>query len=247
MPADQETIRYTGFYGTDRNGKPFLSREVLGGGSGGRYYADGNDAIHIVPDSRNQPAEFTETRFPLLVEQLALRTDSGGAGKRRGGLGYDKHYRALVDCRTIVTADRVRLGCYGLNGGKAGKPFCVTIDIEGTPRDLGGLVDGEPVRAGEIVRVVTTGGGGWGDPLEREPELVQRDVIEGKVSPAAARADYGVALKPDGEDSFTVDAVQTSALREKQKSGQVRENSMIDRGSGFEKMIRGEVKPWVRS
>ncbi|MBV8243063.1 MAG: hydantoinase B/oxoprolinase family protein, partial [Hyphomicrobiales bacterium] len=61
MPADQETIRYTGFYGTDAAGKPFLSREVLGGGSGGRYYADGNDVIHIVPDSRNQPAEFTET------------------------------------------------------------------------------------------------------------------------------------------------------------------------------------------
>ena len=87
-----------------------MSREVLGGGSGGRYYADGNDAIHIVPDSRNQPAEFTETRFPLLVEKLALRTDSGGAGMRRGGLGYDKHYRPLVDCRVIVTADRVRLG-----------------------------------------------------------------------------------------------------------------------------------------
>ena len=120
MPADQETIRYTGFFGIDHDGKPFLSREVLGGGSGGRYYADGNDAIHIVPDSRNQPAEFTETRFPLLVEKLALRTDSGGAGKRRGGLGYEKHYRALVDCRTIVTADRVRLGCYGVNGGKAG-------------------------------------------------------------------------------------------------------------------------------
>jgi hypothetical protein len=64
MPADQETIRYTGFYGRDLDGTPFLSREVLGGGSAGRYYADGNDAIHIVPDSRNQPAEFTETRFP---------------------------------------------------------------------------------------------------------------------------------------------------------------------------------------
>ena len=144
---------------------------MLGGGSGGRYYADGNDAIHIVPDSRNQPAEFTETRFPLLVEKLALRADSGGAGKRRGGLGYEKHYRALVDCRTIVTADRVRLGCYGVNGGKAGLPFCVTVDIEGTPRDLGGLVDGEPVLAGQIVRVLTTGGGGWGDAFEREPDL----------------------------------------------------------------------------
>ena len=219
MPADQETIRYTGFYGADRNGKPFLSREVLGGGSGGRYYADGNDAIHIVPDSRNQPAEFTETRFPLLVEKLALRTDSGGAGKRRGGLGYDKHYRALVDCRTIVTADRVRLGCYGLNGGKAGTPFCVTVDAAGTPRELGGLVDGEPVLAGQIVRVVTTGGGGWGDPLEREPELVQRDVIEGKVSLEAARDEYGVVLRsPAAKVRSWSTQPATAALRAKLQS-----------------------------
>ena len=246
MPADQETIRYTGFYGTDRNGKPFLSREVLGGGSGGRYYADGNDAIHIVPDSRNQPAEFTETRFPVLVEKLALRTDSGGAGKRRGGLGYEKHYRALVDCRTIVTADRVRLGCYGVNGGKAGQPFCVTVDAEGTAHDLGGLVDGEPVLAGQIVRVVTTGGGGWGDPLEREAELVQRDVIEGKVSLGAAREEYGVVLDGDVE-TCTVNAEATAALREKLKAGRRGEPPMIDRGSGFEKMLRGEVKPWTRS
>ena len=247
MPADQETIRYTGFYGTDRNGKSFLSREVLGGGSGGRYYADGNDAIHIVPDSRNQPAEFTETRFPVLVEKLALRTDSGGAGKRRGGLGYDKHYRALVDCRTIVTADRVRLGCYGVNGGKAGTPFCVTIDAEGTPHELGGLVDGEPVLAGQVVRVVTTGGGGWGDPLEREPELVQRDVIEGKVSLEAARDDYGVVLREaDGKDPFVIDeAGDGGAAREAQSRAQ-EQPPMIDRGDGFEKMMRGEVKPWVR-
>jgi N-methylhydantoinase B len=248
MPADQETIRYTGFYGTDRNGKPFLSREVLGGGSGGRYYADGNDAIHIVPDSRNQPAEFTETRFPVLVEKLALRTDSGGAGKRRGGLGYDKHYRALVDCRTIVTADRVRLGCYGLNGGAAGLPFCVTVDAEGTPHDLGGLVDGEPVHAGEIVRVVTTGGGGWGDPLEREPDWVARDVIEDKVSGAAARDDYGVVLTlGETKTSLVVDAAATSALRAKLKAARTNEPPMIDRGAGFEKMIRGEVKPWTRT
>jgi N-methylhydantoinase B len=212
MPADQETIRYTGFYGTDLSGKSFLSREVLGGGSGGRYYADGNDAIHIVPDSRNQPAEFTETRFPLLVEKLALRTDSGGPGKRRGGLGYEKHYRALVDCRTIVTADRVRLGCYGVNGGKAGLPFCVTIDVNGAPRDLGGLVDGEPVLAGQIVRVRTTGGGGWGEPLEREPEWVLRDVIDGMVSAAAVGDDYGVVLSGTSSE-LAVDEQATQMLR----------------------------------
>ncbi|HVL35892.1 MAG TPA: hydantoinase B/oxoprolinase family protein [Burkholderiales bacterium] len=237
MPADQETIRYSGFYGRDADGKPFLSREVLGGGSGGRSYADGNDAIHIVPDSRNQPAEFTETRFPVLVEKLALRTDSGGAGKRRGGLGYEKHYRVLVDCRTIVTADRVRLGCYGVAGGKAGQPFCVTVDLEGAPRDLGGLVDGEPLAAGQVMRVVTTGGGGWGDPLEREPDLVALDVLQGKVSLTAARRDYGVVLEErDGE--WRVDAARTAALRAELRAGRHAPLPLIDRGPGYESMRR---------
>jgi N-methylhydantoinase B len=220
---------------------------VLGGGSGGRYYADGNDAIHIVPDSRNQPAEFTETRFPLLVEKLALRTDSGGAGKRRGGLGYEKHYRALVDCRTIVTADRVRLGCYGVNGGKAGQPFCVTVDVSGTARDLGGLVDGEPVLKGQVVRVVTTGGGGWGDPLEREPELVLRDVTEGRVSLAAARDSYGVIVtQGDDPDGYDIDAPATAERRMTLRAKRRSPLPMIDRGEGYEQMLRGECAPRMR-
>jgi N-methylhydantoinase B len=247
MPADQETIRYTGFFGTDVDGKPFLSREVLGGGSGGRYYADGNDAIHIVPDSRNQPAEFTETRFPLLVEKLALRTDSGGAGLRRGGQGYEKHYRALVDCRTIVTADRVRLGCYGLNGGKAGQPFCVTVDAEGESYDLGGLVDGEPVLKGQVVRVVTTGGGGWGDPLMREPELVLRDVVENRVSLASAEADYGVVFAAaEGAGQPAIDEAATRLRRAELAKMRTSPPGMIDRGEGYEKMLRGEHRPRMR-
>ena len=198
-----------------------------------------------MPDSRNQPAEFTETRFPLLVEKLALRTDSGGAGQRRGGLGYEKHYRALVDCRTIVTADRVRLGCYGVNGGKAGQPFCVTVDIEGDARELGGLVDGESVLAGQVVRVVTTGGGGWGDPLEREPELVCADVSEGRVSPEAARADYGVVLVADGDD-YLVDEAATVRLRNELRTKRNGTLPAIDRGEGYEKMLRGECAPRMR-
>ncbi len=237
MPADQETIRYTGFYGNDPDGRPFLSREVLGGGSGGRHYADGNDAIHIVPDSRNQPAEFTENRFPVIVEKLALSPDSGGAGKRRGGLGYEKHYRVLVDCHTIVTADRVRLGCYGVNGGRAGKPFCVTVDLYGRAKDLGGLVDGEPLAAGQVLRVVTTGGGGWGDPLEREPELVQGDVSEGKVSPGAARDEYGVALVP-GEGEYAIDRPGTEKLRATLRAARRGPLPMIDRGPGYERMVK---------
>ncbi len=243
MPADQETIRYSGFYGNDLNGVPFLSREVLGGGSGGRSYADGNDAIHIVPDSRNQPAEFTENRFPIIVEKLALRTDSGGAGLRRGGLGYEKHYRVLVDCHTIVTADRVRLGCYGVNGGKAGQPFCVTVDLHGKPKDLGGLVDGEPLKAGQTMRVVTTGGGGWGDPLEREPELVRIDVEQGKVSRKAARDDYGVVLRAAKvAGGFRIDDKATGTLRETLRAKRTGPLPMIDRGPGYEKLRQTVAK-----
>ncbi len=142
----------------------------------------------------------------------------------------------------------MRLGCYGLNGGKAGTPFCVTVDALGNAHDLGGLVDGEPILAGQIVRVVTTGGGGWGDPLEREPEFVESDVVEGKVSLAAARDDYGVVLKADGsENDFSVHVEETRFLRAKLKSARASELPMINRGEGFEKMIRGEVKPWTRT
>jgi N-methylhydantoinase B len=243
MPADQETIRYTGFYGKDAAGKPFLSREVLGGGSGGRHYADGNDVIHIVPDSRNQPAEFTETRFPLLVERLGLRTDSGGAGQRRGGLGYEKHYRALVDCHTIVTADRVRLGCYGLNGGSAGLPFCVTVDAEGKAKRLGGLVDGEPVKAGQVVQVHTTGGGGWGDALTRESGLVLADVIQGKVSPAAARRDYGVVLRRGKlAGDWRIDEAATVRLRARLRKARRGKPQMIDRGPDYEILAAAQRK-----
>ena len=230
MPADQETIRYTGFYGTDLQGQPFLSREVLGGGSGGRHYADGNDAIHIVPDSRNQPAEYTETKFPLLVEKLALRIDSGGAGKRRGGLGYDKHYRALVDCYAIVTADRVKLGCYGVSGGRAGKPFLATVDPEGQATRLGGLVDGVFVAAGTVLQVETTGGGGWGDPLEREADKVLQDLCEGRVSRAAAHDDYGVVLGAVAGQPLQIDAPATESRRTAIRAARTAPLPMIDRG-----------------
>ena len=84
-------------------------------------------AGHDAANSRNQPAEFTETRFPVLVEKLGLSVDSGGAGKRRGGLGYDKHYRALVDCHTIVTADLRGDGRDAIIAGFRGKPQRVHV------------------------------------------------------------------------------------------------------------------------
>jgi N-methylhydantoinase B len=106
-------------------------------------------------------------------------------------------------------------------------------------RDLGGLVDGEPVLAGQVVRVVTTGGGGWGDPLEREPELVRRDVVDGKVSATAARGDYGVVLRQDRKSgSCEVDAAATNKLRARLRARRKGPPAMIDRGTGYDAMTR---------
>jgi N-methylhydantoinase B len=195
MPADQETIRYTGVYGHDLDDNPYLMREVLGGGSGGRHYADGEDTIHVVPDSRNLPTEFSEGRFPFIVERLGLAIDSGGPGRYRGGCGYDKHIRMLRDASFMSIADRSILACWGVNGGRAGRSFEVTIDVDGlNERLVDALADAESVAAGEVIRIRTTGGGGWGDPLDRPYDEVARDVAWGKVSVRGARADYGVVL-----------------------------------------------------
>jgi len=217
MPADQETIRYWGIHGLDETGRWYLLREVLGGGSGGRFYADGSDVIHIVPDSKNLPAEFAETRFPVIVEKLALATDSGGPGKRRGGLGYDKHIRLLRDAWFVSTADRARLGCYGIAGGMAGLPYQASVD----GRPLPGMNDDAPMAAGTLLRLRTTGGGGWGDPFEREPELVLLDVVRGLVSVESAERDYGVVVR-DG---------QVAELKRPP-----RPRPFLDRGPGYDKM-----------
>jgi N-methylhydantoinase B len=239
MPADQETIRYTGVYGEDLDGQPYLMREVLGGGSGGRYYADGEDTIHVVPDSRNLPSEFSESRFPFVVESLGLAVDSGGPGRYRGGLGYDKRIRMLKDASFMSIADRSILACWGVKGGKAGRPFDVTIDPGGpNERTVDALADDEPVRAGEVIRIRTTGGGGWGDPLERPHEEVVRDVRWGKVSLDGARRDYGVVLTGTPEEPV-LDAAATEALRQQMRGARPAERPFFDRGPGYARLAGG--------
>jgi len=97
-----------------------------------------------------------------------------------------------------------------------------------------------------VVRVVTTGGGGWGDPLAREGELVLRDVIEGKVTRAAARAEYGVVVAGDGDDA-TLDQAATDQLRAEMKVQRTAPPPMIHRGEGYEQMLRGECAPRMRA
>ena len=240
MPADQETIRYTGVHGEDAEGRPYLMREVLGGGSGGRPYADGEDTIHVVPDSRNLPTEFTESRFPFRVERLSLAVDSGGPGEHRGGLGYEKHLRMLRDGHFMSIADRSILSCWGVSGGRAGRPFEVVIDPGGPKeRVVDALADAEPVRAGEVIRIRTTGGGGWGNPLRRDPALVVRDVRWQKVSVAGALGDYGVVVTGSVEDDdLTWDEAATVQRRTERAAGRG-EQPFFDRGPGYERLSGG--------
>ncbi|MFQ5914719.1 MAG: hydantoinase B/oxoprolinase family protein [Nitrospinota bacterium] len=235
MPADQETIRIWGLHGWNEEGDFFLFREVLGGGSGGRYYADGSDAIHVVPNSRNLPAEFSESRYPVRVETLALCPDSGGPGMRRGGLGYLKEFTVLSDASIFSLADRSKLACWGVKGGKAGGTYKLILN-PGTKREkvLPALCDDVPVKKGERIRVITTGGGGWGDPLEREVERVQLDVIQGKVTGERAKKEYGVVIGA-GQDC-PVDGRATEALRKRLRRS--RKTSFIDRGEYYERVVR---------
>lgn len=241
MPADQETIRYTGVYGDDLDGESYLMREVLGGGSGGRYYADGEDTIHVVPDSRNLPTEFTESRFPFRVERLGLAVDSGGAGRYRGGLGYEKQIRMLKDANFMSIADRSILACWGLKGGKAGASFSVTIDAGGpNEREIDALADAAPVLKGEIIRIRTTGGGGWGDPLERPFAEVERDLRWGKISFSGARADYGV-IATGSKDEPLIDAAASTALRATLRLTRTGEEPFFDRGPGYAQLSGGRL------
>ena len=185
-----------GFHGTDDERPAVPDARGAGRRLGGRPWADGSDTIHVVPDSKNLPVEFTETRFPLRVEHLALAPDSGGPGKRRGGLGYRKEIRVLRDAAFLSVADRSILSCWGLKGGQAGKPFRVTVDP-------GGPNAARPRRARR--RRATAGGHPGAHRHDRRRRLgrsagararagrARREPGQGQPS-ASARDDYGVVL-----------------------------------------------------
>ncbi len=242
MPADHETIRIWGLHGYRTLGDFYLFREVLGGGGPGRPWADGSDVVHIVPNSRNLPAEFSEQRYPVIIEKLGLACDSGGAGFRRGGFGYDKRIRALTDCKLLSNADRAMLNTYGVNGGKHGQTYEISITgADGRSTVLPGMCDNIDVKAGSTVRVVTTGGGGWGDPLAREPERVRYDVECSLVSVEAAREEYGVVLEP-ANGRIGVDEAATLRRREAMRA---KRNALplFDRGAFFrDRKESGEIR-----
>ena len=195
------------------DGQYLYFSEGIGSGQGARPTGDGLNVIYF-RDQRNYPLEFEEGEFPLRVEQYAIRPDSGGPGLYRGGCGVIRDVRVLVDCTMSTRMDNVRFPCFGLNGGRAGQPGRFVLN-SGTPeeREVSPAGEGIQVRAGDLLRAETGGGGGWGHPFDRDPRDVVNDVLGGFVTRAAAESSYGVVLTT----SMELDREQTEALRSRNR------------------------------
>jgi N-methylhydantoinase B len=191
--------------------QPILCIEGLGVGLGARPFADGIDAIYYIAQE-NYPVEYVEKDFPLRIEQYAMRPDSGGPGLYRGGCGIIRDVRVLCDTAELATRmENTKFPPYGVAGGMAGRPGKIVLN-PGTPaeNEVPPVDDGMQLKAGDVVRLMTCGGGGWGDPYRRDPMLVRQDVACGFVSVQGALDDYGVILDPL---TFEVDKTATEERR----------------------------------
>ncbi|WP_313694019.1 hydantoinase B/oxoprolinase family protein [Halorarum halobium] len=202
VAACQGTMNNVTFGGTDpRDDAPYAFYETQGGGFGGRAIGDGMDGVHVhMSNTLNTPAEVLETAYPLRVERYALRPDSGGAGEFRGGLGLRRDIRVRDhEARFSLLAERHESRPYGLAGGDPGaNGAAYLVDDDGDEREKLPAKHTRDLPAGSVVSVRTPGGGGYGDPADRDPEAVARDLRLGKLSPALAREAYG--YDPEGDE-----------------------------------------------
>ena len=177
------------------SGRYFINYENLAGGQGARCNADGMDVVMInMTNTSNLPIEAMEMEFPVRIERYELVTDSGGAGKFRGGLGILRDMRLLADNATVsLRSSRQKFPAPGMAGGQPGG-LGTFLRNPGTPQEvrLAMTTSGTPLANGDVLRVVSPGGGGYGDPRERDPAAVKRDLMEGKISVEAARGIYSV-------------------------------------------------------
>ncbi|MGH2616256.1 MAG: hydantoinase B/oxoprolinase family protein [Thermomicrobiales bacterium] len=193
-----------------RGDAPFLTIEPTPGGWGGYAGGDGQDGLinNVNGAFRDFPVEVWETKYPIEIVSYGIRPDSGGPGQWRGGCGLERVYRFETDASVFLWFERSRTPAWGLFGGEAA---C------GPHNEIRGSVSVEPLKAnalpvkrGDVMTLRTGGGGGFGDPLARDPELVRRDVRAGYLSRAVAERDYGVVLT----DDLAVDAAATERLRD---------------------------------
>ncbi len=203
------------FSGTDEAGRPFQLMEILYGGIPGRPIGDGMDGHSWWPLFENIPTEYLESFYPMVIESYASLADTGGAGKHRGGNGIEKVYRLLEDGMVSIHDDRHRTQPWGILGGQPGACSRKWLQRrDGEREELPSKIDGIRVRKGDRIVFRTAGGGGWGDPLERDAGRVRNDVARRLMSIEKARDDYGVVLMADG---LQLDVRATRDLRANMK------------------------------
>ncbi len=193
------TIIFSGY--NDRKNKDFVHLETVGGGSGARSTKDGLDGVQVhITNTSNLPVESLEVEYPLLVEKYTFVQDSGGLGKFRGGLALQRDIRILNDGTTFCAkADTFRNPPWGIFGGKQGSLLKILLN-PGTENEATLSSKGQQYRLkkGDLVSVRTPGAGGFGDPRERDPELISEDLRNDKISLEEAVNSYGFDLKNYG-------------------------------------------------
>ncbi len=199
------------------------------GGIPGRPLGDGPDGHSLWPGFTNVPNEFLERYFPMLIERYETEPDSGGAGLHRGGNGIHMTYRFLAPGTISIHDDRWFVPPWGVNGGAPGARARKLLEkADGSMEIVGNKVEDIAVAAGDQLHYITWGGGGWGDPLERDPAIVGLEITQGLVTPAGAR-DYGVVV----DDAGTVDAAATAALRAELRAARPETLPLFDFGPGL--------------
>jgi N-methylhydantoinase B len=182
-------------------------------GFGAHEGGDGEDGImHVTePGCRNNPVEILESKAPMMIERYGYRENSGGPGKNRGGVGVERAYKFLAPSTAIVINYKTKTSPWSMNGGGEGTKNTVVVNPDTEAEKEVGVSNNTFDVGGRIVNL-TGGGGGWGNPFEREPERVSLDVRYGFVSVERAAKDYGVVIDPK---SFEVDIAATKSLRAK--------------------------------
>jgi N-methylhydantoinase B len=196
MACSQGTSAVLTLGGVDpRSGRRYVSYETIKGGFGARPNKDGiNVVASTISNTMNTPVEVLEMAFPFRVERYEINPDSGGAGRWRGGCGARRTWRLLEGADAVGTLcmERMRSPPFGIKGGKAGAAATVTLTTpDGRSRHLPSK-GAFQAPAGSVVDMVTPGSGGYGLPAERDATLIGRDLLDGYVTPKAAREDYGV-------------------------------------------------------
>ncbi|MCB5291020.1 hydantoinase B/oxoprolinase family protein [Arthrobacter sp. SO3] len=229
---------YSGNYSEgDRKGEWFQLYSIGFGGIPGRPVGDGPDGHSLWPSFVNIPCEYLESYYPLIVDRWETIPDSGGPGLHRGGNGVDVAYRFLEPGTIAIHDDRWLTYPWGVKGGEPGSRGRKWIDrADGTTEVLPSKVHDVSVGKDDVLHFVTWGGGGWGDPLSRDPELVCKEVRRGLVSAAGARR-YGVACSEDGE----LDAGATEALRSELRSIREEPLPLFNRGGDMATLLANSL------